>query len=175
MAWYDYVPSVPWQLGNMAFGNGDVAAWANGKPNAPKMDQSPFMGDWRQLIGQLQNQANPNYTGPSLAENTYKQAAGDAMRRAQSMSTSGSAGGARQAQIQMGRVNQGLSEGVSNARLQEQLAAQQQLQGALGGANNAWFGPASQNFQAQLNTPSNMQKLMGLFQQIGPMVAAMGA
>jgi hypothetical protein len=83
------------------------------------------------------------------------------------LSHSGSPGQARQAGINMGRINQGQAFGYSNARLQEQLAARNQLQGALGGASQSWFQPQAANLQAQLASPTNLQMLMSFLSQMG--------
>jgi hypothetical protein len=85
----------------------------------------------------------------------------------QSMSHGGSAGAARMAGRNMGMANQGLAAGYSNARLQEQLAARQQLQGALSGASNAWFQPQQANLSAQMGQQTNAQQLMGFLEQLG--------
>lgn len=176
MAWYDYagLPATYYTLASKALGgkglSGDAKSawnWGQERPTAPQIGPNPYQGQWDSLITQLQNQANPNNTGPSLAGNAYKQAQQTGMNNVLSMSRGGSAGAARMGMQTLGRMNQGLSQGYSNARLQEQLAAQQQLQGALSGAGNAWFQPQSANLNAQLNTPSNMQMLMQFLQQLG--------
>jgi hypothetical protein len=76
--------------------------------------------------------------------------------------------------MNMTRMNQGLAHGYGNARLQEQLAARQQLSGAIGGAGAAWFAPQAANLQAQLAQPTNMQMLAQFLQQFGSGLGAMG-
>jgi hypothetical protein len=173
MAWYDYIPSPGFQFLNALDGGTPFGIDPNGRGNVPQIQQNPFMGDWKSLIGQLQTTASGN--GPSLAGNAYKQAANDQMHAAQSMAAGGSAGGARQAQMMMGRTNQGIANGYSNARLQEQLAAQQMLSGALQGAGNAWFQPQAANLSATLGSPTNLQKFLSILSAAGPIAGAMGA
>lgn len=173
MAWYDYagVPAALYSLGSKALGgkglSGDLKSaysWGQKRPGAPQIGQNPYMGQWDTLLGQLQQQASGQ--GPSLAENAYRQAHAQGLRDQMSMASGGSAGRARQAGMNMARANQGLAAGVSNARLQEQLAARQALQAALSGAGNAWFMPQQANLQAQIATPTNMQQLMNFMQQL---------
>lgn len=143
------------------------AAWEWGKKkNAPQIGENPYLGGWNDLIGQLQQQSSSNYQGPSLAQNAYREAHGQAMNDYASMSHGGSAGAARQAQRNMGQANAGLAQGYSNARLQEQLAARQMLQGSLAGAGNAWFQPQAANLGATMNTQSNGQQLMNFLAQL---------
>lgn len=94
--------------------------------------QSAFAGsEWGGLISQLQARASG--TGPSVAGNAYKQASQDAQNNLASMShDSASPGGARQATLQAGRIQQGLAQGYGSAALQEQQANQGALAQALG-------------------------------------------
>ena len=150
---------------------GAKSAWEWGKerPTAPAMPENPYQQNWGNLVTQLESQSRGD--GPSLAGDAYKMAHAQGMRGMQSMSRGGSAGAARAGMLGMGRMNQGLNQGYSNARLQEQLAARSQLTQALGGAGQAWFQPQYANLQAQLNTPSNMQMLMSFLQQAGASAA----
>lgn len=151
------------------FGN-----WA-GQRNAPQIGENPYMGQWGTLLSQLQQQAAGQ--GPSLAQNAYREAHDQGMAGVQAMSRGGSAGAARGGMNMMGRMNQGLAQGYSNARLQEQLAARQQLQAALTGAGNAWFQPQQMNLQAMMGTPTNLQTLLNMLQQggmAGAQIASMG-
>lgn len=144
-------------------GEGSLASRAIGwlgDRNAPSMGNNPYQSGWDELIGQLQMQASGQ--GPSLAGEAYKQANQTGMNNVRSMSRGGTAGAARMGQMQMGRLNQGLAQGYSNARLQEQLASRQMLTGALQGAGQAWFQPQHANLLAQLQTPTNLQMLTGL-------------
>lgn len=150
---------------------GSATDWLS-KKNAPQIPQNPYMNDWGSLIGQLQDQAVGK--GPSLAGGAYQQAHAQGLADQRSMAAGGSAGQARQAGMNMNRMNQGLAQGYSNARLAEQLAAQQALQGTLAGAGNAWFQPQQANLMSQLQTPSNLQKLSSFLSQLlstGGMIA----
>jgi hypothetical protein len=151
--------------GNNKFGGLFEGAkeWFNNK-NAPQIGANPYQSQWGDLIGQLRQQSSG--TGPSLAGGAYNQAHSQAMNDYATMSHGGSAGAARQAQRNMGTANAGLAQGYSNARLQEQLAARQQLQGALAGAGNAWFQPQQANLQATMGTQSNGQQLMNMLSQM---------
>lgn len=152
------------QLGSMA---GDAADWWN-KKNAPQIGANPYQGQWNALISQLTQQGNGQ--GPSLAGNAYKEAQQTGMNNVMAMSRGGSAGAARGGMQMLGKMNQGMAQGYSNARLQEQLAARQQLQMALAGAGNAWFQPQQMNMQATMGTQSNGQQMMNAGQQfIGSM------
>lgn len=138
--------------------------WGKGRSTAPQMPTDPYQSQWGDLIGQLRQTANGQ--GESLAGNAFKQASDEGMQQQMSLARGGSPGAARQAGINMGALNQGQAFGYSNARLQEQLAARQQLQQALTNAGNAWFQPQSQNLQAQLQSPTNMQMLTNFLGQI---------
>lgn len=174
MAWYDYAGALPALYTGVshALGGGGVSGdarsawqWGKGRSTAPSMGENPYRGQWDTLIGQLQQQAGGQ--GPSLAGNAFREASDTGLRQQMAMSHGGSAGAARQAGMNMGRINQGQAQGYSNARLQEQLAARQMLQGALGGAGQAWFQPQSANLGAQLSSPTNMQMLTQLLAQLG--------
>jgi hypothetical protein len=110
--------------------------------------QSPFAGsEWGGLIAQLQARASGN--GPSVAGNAYKQASADSQAALYSMAqNSAGPGGARQAMLQAGRINQGLAQGYSAASLQEQQANQGALSQALG-ARDAINSTAYQNLLSQ--------------------------
>lgn len=169
MAWYDWlVPAAnagSHALTGQGLSDNAKAAWewGKGRPMAPEMPANPYQQNWGSLVTQLEAQSRGD--GPSLAGDAYKMAHAQGMRGMQSMSRGGSAGAARAGMLGMGRMNQGLAQGYSNARLQEQLAARSQLTQALGGAGDAWFRPQYANLQAQLGTPSNAQMLMNFLQQ----------
>jgi hypothetical protein len=146
----------------------DVVGWFNQK-NAPQIPQNPYLGDWGSLIKQLQ--ATASGQGPSLAGNAYNQAHAQGLRDQRTMAAGGSAGAARQAGMNMTRMNTGLAQGYSNARLQEQLAAQQALAGTLAQAGNAWFQPQQANLQSQLGTQTQGQQLMNFLSQLASGVA----
>lgn len=175
-SWYDWLPGVNMATignkvvnGQQAGGGsgllGDAWKWGQERQQGPQIGANPYQGGYDSLIGQLQQQASGK--GPSLAGNAYNQAHGQAMQDYQSMGRGGSAGAARMGQQNMGRANQGLAAGYSNARLQEQLAARQQLQGALGGASAAWFAPQQANLSAQMGQQTNMQQLLAFMQGAG--------
>lgn len=177
MAWYD----VPLMAINPMWGAQAIAGretvagsgikdyaskawqWGQQRPGAPSMGQNPYQSNWGNLIGQLEQQSRGE--GPSLAGNAFREASDTAMKQQLAMSAGGSAGAARQAGLNMGQIGQGLAQGYSNARLQEQLAARQMLTGALSGAGQAWFQPNMANLQAQLQSPTNLQMITGLLQQ----------
>ncbi len=169
MAFFDFL----WKPAADAAVGGDSKEWFN-KKNAPQIGQNPYMGGWNDLVGQLQQQSSSNYAGPSLAGNAYNQAHGQAMSDYATMSHGGSAGAARQGQRNMGMANAQLAAGYSNARLQEQMAARQQLQGALAGAGNAWFQPQQANLQATMGTQSNGQQLMNFLSQLTSGLGSLG-
>lgn len=138
--------------------------WGKERSTAPQMPDNPYQSQWGGLIDQLRQTANGQ--GESLAGDAFKQASDEGLRQQMTMAHGGSPGAARQAGINMGNINQGQAFGYSNARLQEQLAARQQLQQALTNAGNAWFQPQQQNLQAQLQSPTNMQMLTNFLGQI---------
>lgn len=109
---------------------------------------SAFAGsEWGNLISQLQARANG--TAPSVAGNAYKQASQDAQAHLMSMAhDSASAGGARQAMLQAGRIQQGMAQGYGAAALQEQQANQGALAQALG-ARDTINSSAYQNILGQ--------------------------
>lgn len=134
---------------------------------AAQVGQGAYSGDMRNYITGLQNMAAGR--GPSLAENQYKAAADQGMRQSAAIAASGrgNVGQAmRQSQKATGQITQGLAQGSATARLQEQMAAQQQLGGALGMADNAEF--QRQGLNAQLSQQSNLanqQAWLGMLQQ----------
>lgn len=97
----------------------------------------PFRGGQQQLIGQLQQQANGE--GPSLATAQFNTAldSGVAAQNAQANSgwASGGLAGLQAAQ-NIGGMTQNLAGQASQARMQEQLSARQQLAGVLGQARS---------------------------------------
>ncbi len=150
---------------------GDIMNWMK-KKNYPQIGANPYQGGMDSLIGQLQQQASGK--GPSLAENAYRQAHAQGLQDQQSMAAGGSAGQARQAGLNTARLTQGLAAGSSNARLQEQMAAQQSLQQALTGAGNMWFQPQQANLQSQLGAKANWEKTLGGAGDIAKFLAMLG-
>jgi hypothetical protein len=176
MAWYDYAlaaanPFIAGQVfGAQKAGGGEIGLdkaweWGQKRPTAPQIGENPFMGDWKSLIGQLQQTSTGN--GPMVSDGAYRGAADTMANQQMSMARGGTAGGARQAGYNMMVGGNQLASQYSNARLQEQLAARQQLTGALSNAGNAWFQPQGANLQAQLASPTNLQMLTGLISQLG--------
>lgn len=136
-----------------------LAQHAWDRPGAPQAQQNPYLPDWTNLIGQLQQQASG--TGPSMADNAFKQAMNTTQNQSLAMARGGSAGGARQAGMALGDAQNGMMGNYANARLQEQLLARQSLMGALGGRDQAWWGPNQANLSAQMNQPSNLEMVTG--------------
>jgi hypothetical protein len=165
--WYDYtMPGAAWEGLKYAKNKaGGVMDWM-GKRNAPQIGENPYMSDWGSLLKQLKGTADGTGMQGSVALGAYQQAHNQGVRDQASMAAGGSAGQVRQAGMNVARMNQGLQQGYSNARLQEQLAAPQSLQGALTNAGNAWFQPQQANLQAQMNTPTNGQQMMQFLQQL---------
>ena len=143
----------------------EAMAWGAQRQQGPQIGENPYLKNYNALIGQLEQQSTGQ--GPSLAGNAYTQASQDAMNQSQAMFRGGSAGAARAGARQMGQTQQGLAQGYSNARLQEQLAARQQLQAALAGAGQSWFQPQQANLSAQMGQQTNAQQLLSFLQGIG--------
>ena len=133
---------------------------------------NPYGGDFRALIGQLQQQAGPggNDVFSSQAMQNYQAGNQRGMANQLAMARSGGPGvspalAGRQAAMGMGRLNQGLSQGMTAARTQERLGAQGALAGVLGGAANADQG--YQGLQATQQR-SNQQAFLDLLgKQLG--------
>ena len=149
----------------MTLGGQEAYKWGQKRSNVPQIPASPYLGNYNNLIGQLEQQSRGE--GPSLAGNAYMTAHQQGLDDAQSMFRGGTAGAARAGARQMGQMNAGLAHGYSNARLQEQLAARQMLVGGLEKANSAWFQPQEANLKATFASPTNMQQLSALLQQLG--------
>jgi hypothetical protein len=105
---------------------------------------NPYGQDFRSLIGQLQEQAGPggNDRFSSQAMQNFYAGNQRGMTNQLAMARSGGPGtspalAGRQAAMGMGRMNQGLSQGMTAARTQERLGAQGALAGVLGGAAQA--------------------------------------
>lgn len=112
--------------------------------------RNPYAGqEWGGLVGQLQQQASGQ--GPSLAMDAYRKASQDNMGALSSMANgSNSPAAARQAMIQQGRVGQGMAAGLSTARTQEQMAAQDSLARALSARDQLNQGAYQHLLNAQL-------------------------
>ena len=144
--------------------------------------RNPYAGqEWGGLVSQLQQQASGK--GPSLAMDAYRQASQDTSNQLASMGRgSANPGASRRAMMEMGRVGQGMAAGLSTARTQEQMAAQQNLAQALSTRDqlnqNAYLdvlakqlGLSKDQLQAQMSNnqvnaalgaqPTAMQKLAG--------------
>jgi hypothetical protein len=141
--------------------------------NAAQLDQSQanqMRSAQSGLVGQLQQQANGQ--GPSLA--TSQMNAGMAANRAAQMSQAASqrgfgntAGAMRQAAYQTGAQNQTTAIASGQARIQEQLAARQQLAGVASDARGQDLNAASSNAQMQQQTNLANQAMQGQNQEMG--------
>jgi hypothetical protein len=151
--------------GFSSFGS-DFSNWAGQRPMAPQMGQNPYMNGWGALLRQLSQN-----DGQSLAGNAYKQASDTAMHQQLALAHGGSPGAVQAAQNNLGRIQQGLAQGYSNAALQEKLAKMQMMQQALTGAGNAWYQTNYANLMAQMNQPTNLQMLTGFLGQALPAMA----
>ena len=108
--------------------------------------------------------------GQSLAENQYRQASGDAQQQIATQAASGR-GPAGMAQRQAGQaqaqVGQGLAAGSANARLQEQMAAQQMLGGAIQGADASRNARELALLQAKFGLSAEQaQNMLGYYQAL---------
>lgn len=140
--------------------------WAS----APQVGADPYSRNWNGLLTQLQRQADG--TGPSLAAQQYQNATNDNIAAQAALARSGNTGAgaaARQAALGAGQAQQGLAAGVAEARTREQMAAQQQLQGAITGAGGAAFQRDALNAQltSQANQANQAAYLDMLSKQLG--------
>ncbi len=118
-----------------------------------------FRGGQQQLIGQLQAQANGQ--GPSLATGQFNRSleSGIAAQQAQANSGRGNTALAgRLAAQNIGGLTQDLAGQASQARIQEQISARQQLAGVLGQARGQDIGVN------QFNAGQQNQRLLSLGQ-----------
>ena len=123
-------------------------------------------GQFRQgqqdLIGQLQQQAQGG--GPSLANQQFQQSLAQGVNAQQAMANTGRGNTALagiQAAQNVGGLTQGLAGQAANARMQEQLAARQQLAGALQAARGQELSAGQFNAVQQ----NQRQQLLGQFGQ----------
>ncbi len=145
------------------------ASSIGGGPNDPG---GKYFPQWDSLLSQLDARARGN--GPSVAENAYRAASDKGMRQQQTLAAGGTAGGALRAADNMGRITQGLSQGASNARLQEQMAYQQALQNALGTVSQQDMMRRMANLQAMTNTPTKGQQVTDFLGKLLPVLAGGG-
>lgn len=98
-------------------------ALKNGSPysQAPQLDPA--------LISQLRDRSEGR--GPSAADQAYRQASQDSLSQQAALAHGGSAMQARQALLNQGHIQQGLTAGVTQARTAEQSQALGQYQQAL--------------------------------------------
>jgi non-canonical (house-cleaning) NTP pyrophosphatase len=171
MAWYNDVynglgDGLNW-LGEQAFG--EDGAYKGAQDRADKqldsggayVGKGGYTGQWAALLEQLRRQAQG--TGPSVAESQYRQANQDQSAAIGGLArASGRPGAIRSAMEQQQRLGQGLAQGSSLARLQEQLAGQQAYSGALGVASNQDLQRQLANSQAYQNI---LQARLGQQQQ----------
>lgn len=105
--------------------------------------------------------------GTSLAEQQYKSASADQQKNIAALGASGRgpAGMAqRQAMQAQGQIGTGLAQGAATARLQEQMAAQQMLGGAIQGADASRQARELAFLQAKLGlTAEQAQNLLGYY------------
>lgn len=134
------------------------------------MGQDPYSAQQGQLIQMLMAQAQG--TGPSLAGMQYERANQDAMSNAMAMSRGRGAGAGRNAANVIGGLGQSLAAGSAEARLREQMMAQQALQGSLSAAGQINFQRAAANQAMYQQSLAQMlqqggigQSLMGLVGQ----------
>lgn len=134
------------------------------------MGQDPYAAQQSQLIQMLMAQAQG--TGPSLAGMQYERANQDAMSNAVAMSRGRGAGAGRNAANVVGGLGQSLAAGSAEARLREQMMAQQALQGSLSAAGQLNFQRAAANQAMYQQSLAQMlqqggigQSLMGLLGQ----------
>jgi hypothetical protein len=125
------------------------------------MGGNPYQGQWDSLIGQLSQQGTP------LSDQAFRNASDTAINQTAALSRGGSAGGARQAGMNLSNTQAKMGADYQTAKLQEEMARRQALMGALGGAGNAWWQPASANFGALQNSPTNLQMLTNFLGQAG--------
>lgn len=183
MEWYDYALAAvnPVAAGNLfgmqgLFGKdvgldqagramnqsiGNASQWANQRPSAPQMGQNPYMRDWNSLIGQLKQPGTPQ------SDLAFQRASDTALTQARSMSSGGSAGGARQAGMNLAGAQANIAGGYQQAKLAEEMARRQALMNALQGGGNAWFQPNAANLNAQMGSPTNLQQLTSFLSQLG--------
>ena len=136
----------------------------NGQQHA-YIGASPYQGQQSALIQQLMAQSRGE--GPSVAQMQYQAANQDAMNNQLSLARSGrGARGGMMAAQQLGRLGQGFAQGSALARLQEQMMAQQQLQGSLTAAGQMDFQRASANQQMYQQALGNMMQQGGIGQSL---------
>lgn len=124
-------------------------------PNASSMDAGPqnqFRDDQRTLATLLAQQANG--LGPSLAQNQLQSAGDQNMRQAMALQASQrgpqSAGSFLNIANRQSQIGSQLGQDSANLRLQEQMAARNQLASLLGGARGQDIGFAGQQQQGNL-------------------------
>lgn len=108
--------------------------------------------------------------GTSLAEQQYKSASADQQKNIATLAASGRgpAGMAqRQAMQAQGQVGTGLAQGAATARLQEQMAAQQMLGGAIQGADASRNQRELEFLKLKLGlNDAQAQNLLGYYQAL---------
>jgi hypothetical protein len=134
------------QLPNYQQNRDQLTKYLQQPGRSPYVGQSGYQGDWRQLIGQMQQSASGQN---SLAEAQYRRGMQDTQSGISSMARANVRPGAgRAAMAQMAQAGQGLAAGAAEARLAEQSAARQQLGGAIGAAGQQEWQRDSANQQA---------------------------
>lgn len=140
--------------GLLSFGQRNVHQYQV-DPNAGNIDAGPqnqFRDDQRTLATLLAQQANG--TGPSLAMNQLQAAGDQNMRQAMALQASQrgpqSAGSFLNIANRQAQIGSQLGQDSANLRLQEQMAARNQLASLLGGARGQDIGFAGQQQQGNL-------------------------
>lgn len=128
------------------------------------MGANPYDAQQGALIQQLMDQSNG--VGPSLAANQFKQANESAMANQFALSRGRGAGAGRNAADQLSSQGLALEGGSAMARLQEQMAARQQLQQSLSSAGQQDFQRAAANQGMYANALQAMMQQGGIGQSL---------
>ncbi len=159
------IQNLPWDQ-NRAQIQGLLAGgspWQSGS----QVGANQYGGGINSLISQLQAQSQGR--GPSVGQDAYRAASQDSMAQQAALSRVGGAAGARQAGINQGRIQQGMAQGLSAARTQEQLGAMGQLGSVYNMASNQDFQRDALNAQlrAQAQQGNQSAYLNLIAQQMG--------
>lgn len=133
---------------------------------AAQVGASPYAGDQSALLGQLRSMAAGG--GPSIAAQAYQNASQDSLAQQAAMAHGGNAMVARQAMLNQGRIQQGLANGLAQARTQEQLGAINQYGGAIGQAEQQDLARSGMN--AQLQQQAGLANQNAYLDQLGKML-----
>lgn len=144
---------------------GAAATSAQFRPASGMGPQSPFRGDQQALVSQLQQQAAGQ--GPSLASLQMQQNTDNAIKSAMALAASGRSGSAggrlKMAQDQAAAYQQQGARDSAALRIQEQLAARDQLAGVLGQARGQDIDVSGRELAAMMQQKGlNDQYSLGL-------------